>query len=80
MARGDEMSTGDRILNFTCRTFSVIFGVLASLSMVACVFGVSLAASDYRPYETIQQVRALGLVAIVSFIACVAFAALGDMQ
>ena len=72
------MSICDKILRFVCQAFSVVFGHLTALAIVGCMFGVILASSRYKPYEVTEQVRALGLVAIVCFIAGASFVVVGD--
>ena len=66
----------DKVLKFICRVLSVIFGLMAALAITGC--GLLLAAHTDNSAECLQQVKALGLVVIVSFVAGATFSIVAD--
>ena len=72
------MNKVDKFLKYICHVLSIIFGLMAAIAIVGCVFGLLLVAYAENSVGCLQQVRALGLVAIASFMAGATFSVVAD--
>lgn len=72
------MSTTDKVLKLMCRSLAAVFGLLAVLAAVACMFGILIAMHIDDSTATMEQVRAIGVIFLVSFVAGAAFTLVAD--